>query len=82
MFAAGFGDYSYGKGEFQAPKPCCVTSHKAPHSAEEKYLWFWVTEGRAVAAPPVFSSVFELSARHRMTLTRIYCVFCLGGNTF
>lgn len=50
VFAAGFGDYSHRKGEFQTPES---TLHQAKHSLEEKYLWFSLTKGRAVATPPV-----------------------------
>lgn len=68
-----------GKEHFRLQSLCCVTSHKALHSLEEKYLWFWVTEGRAVAAPPVFSSAFELPAGHRTTLARRYCAVLFRG---
>lgn len=79
MFALGFGDCSHGKGEFQAPKSALCHLHKALHSLEEKYLWFLVTEGRAVAAPPAFSSAFELPAGHRTTLARRYCAVLFRG---
>lgn len=68
-----------GKEHCRFQGPCCATLHKALHSLEEKYRWFLETDGRTVAAPPVFSSAFDRCARHRMTLTRIHCATLFRG---
>lgn len=52
-----------GKEKLCLQSPCCVATHKTLYSPEEKYLWVLVTKGQAVPAPPVFSSVSELSSR-------------------